>query len=132
MMRAVKLTLVGVHPRQLAGGSPAAKMRQPFWGQARVPEAVGVFTADLSGGTPQQWTLQVAHVRYFLDMGVASGTYDMDTGNFKPLVPIAVFFNFEFSKEEGAGASWFSREEEALAGRGGPGGTPQDHHRTHR
>ena len=94
MMRSVKLTLVGVQPRQLAGESPAA---------------VGVFTADLSGGTPQQWTLQVAHVRYLLDLEVASGTYEMSTENQKPLEQIATLFNFEFSKEEGVGASVFSR-----------------------
>ena len=70
---------------------------------------IGVSTADLSGGAPQQWTLQVAHVRYFLDLEMASGTYDMDMGNIKPLEQIATFFNFEFSKEGGSGASFFSR-----------------------
>ena len=109
MERAVKLTLVGVQPRQLAGESPAAGRRLPFFGQARLPEAIGVFTADLSGGTPQQWTLQVAHVRYLLDLEVASGTYNMEVGNEKPLEVIAALFDLEFSKEEGAGASLFSR-----------------------
>jgi len=109
MMRSVKLTLVGVQPRQLAGESPAAGMRLLVWGQGRIPEAIGVFTADLSGGTPQQWMLQVAHVRYLLDLEVASGTYDMDTGNVKPLERIAMFFNFELSEEVGGGASVFSR-----------------------
>jgi len=55
----------------------------PFFGQGRIPEAIGVFTADLSGGMPSQWTLQVAHVRYFLDLEVAAGTYGMDVGNVK-------------------------------------------------
>jgi hypothetical protein len=109
MVRSVKLTLVGVQSRQLAGELPAAGTRLPFFVQERIPEAIGVFTADLSGGTPQQWTLQVAHVRYLLDMGVASGTYDMEVGDMKPLEIIAKFFNFEFSKEEGAGASLFAR-----------------------
>jgi len=54
MVRAVKLTLVGVQPRQLAGESSAAGSRLPFWGQARIPEAIGVFTADLSGDMPSQ------------------------------------------------------------------------------
>ena len=108
MVRAVKLTLVGVQPRQLAGKVPAAG-RMPFFGQARVPEAIGVFTADLSGGTPQQWTLQVAHVRYLLDLKVASGTYHMEVGDMRPLEQIARLFNLDFSKEEGAGASVFSR-----------------------
>jgi hypothetical protein len=95
LMRAVKLTLVGVQPRLL--------------GQERIPEAIGVFTADLSGGTPQQWTIQAAHVRNLLDLEVASGTYEMDTGNLKPLEGIAKLFSFEFSKEGGVGASVFSR-----------------------
>ena len=59
MVRAVKLTLVGVQPRQPTGDSPAAGMRLPFFGQGRTPEAIGVFTADLSGDGPSQWTLQV-------------------------------------------------------------------------
>ena len=80
-----------------------------FSGQGRIPEAIGVFTADLIGGTPQQWTLQVAHVRYLLDLEVASGTYDMSTENQKPLEQIAALSNFEFSNEEGAGTSVFSR-----------------------
>ena len=107
MVRAVKLTLVGV---QLAGEMPAAGKRLPFFGQARIPEAVGVFTADLSGGTPQQWTLQVAHVRDLLDSEMASGTYDMDMGNFKPFEALAILF-FQVSKEQGRGvcASLFSR-----------------------
>ncbi|KAJ1471492.1 hypothetical protein T484DRAFT_1916223, partial [Baffinella frigidus] len=105
LVRAVKLTLVGVH-----GGSPAAGMRLPFFGQARIPEAIGVFTADLSGGMPPQWTVQAAHVRNLLDLEVAPGTYDMDTGNMKPLEQIAMLFaNFEFSKEGGGGDSVFSR-----------------------
>ena len=109
MERAVKLTLVGVQPRQLAEQLPAAGRRMPLWGQARIPKAIGVFTADLRGGTPQQWTLQVAHIRNLLDLEVASGTYDSDTGDQKPLEQIATFFGFEFSKEEGGGASLFSR-----------------------
>mmetsp|Transcript_56922 Transcript_56922/g.134361 ORF Transcript_56922/g.134361 Transcript_56922/m.134361 type:complete len:493 (-) Transcript_56922:326-1804(-) len=104
MVRAVKLTLVGVH-----GGSPAAGMRLPFFGQARIPEAIGVFTADLSGGTPQQWTLQVAHVRYLLDLEEASGTYNLAVGTLQPMKLLASVFNFEFSKEEGGGARLFSR-----------------------
>jgi hypothetical protein len=106
LMRAVKLTLVGV---QLAVDSPVFWRGLPLLGQAQVPEVTGVFTADLSGGTPQQWTLQVAHVRYLLDLDVASGTYDMDTGNVKPFELIANLYNFEFAKEEGVGASVFSR-----------------------
>jgi hypothetical protein len=78
-------------------------------GQGRLPEVIGVFTADLSGGTPQQWTLQVAHLRYLLDLEVASGTYDMEMGNKKPLEHIAMFFSLELSREEGAAASLFSR-----------------------
>ena len=111
MVRAVKLTLVGVQPRQLVEELPAAGRRLPFWVQGQIPEAIGVFTADLSGGRPQQWTLHVAHVRYLLDMEVASGTYDTgtDTGNQKPFEQIATMFNFGFSKEEGVGASVFSR-----------------------
>ena len=109
MMRPVKLTLVGVQPRQLAGQSPTAGTRLPFFGQTRISEAVGIFTADLSGGSPQQWTLQVAHVRYLLDLEVASGTYDMEASNMKPFETIAILFNFEFSKAEGGGASVFSR-----------------------
>ena len=109
MVRAVKLTLVGVQHMQLAGESPIADMTPPVLDQGRIPEAIGVFTADLSGSNPQQWTLQVAHVRYLLDLEVASGTYDMDTGNLKPLEQLATYFNFEVAKEEGAGASIFSR-----------------------
>jgi len=109
MVRAVKLTLVGVQSRQLAGELPVAVRRLPFRGQGRIPEAIGVFTADLSGGTPQQWTLQVAHVRHLLDMEVAPGTYDMDTGSSKPLEQLAMLFNLRISKEGGGGASLFSR-----------------------
>jgi hypothetical protein len=109
MVRTVKLTLVGVQPRQLARESSAAGSTLPFFGQARLPEVIGVFAADLSGGTPQQWTLQVAHVRYLLELEMASGTYDMDTGNIKPLEQVATFFNFEVSNEGGGGASLFSR-----------------------
>jgi len=110
MMRAVELTLVGVQQPQLAGESPAAGTMLPILGQGRVPEVIGVFTADLSGGTPQQWTLQVAHVRYLLDLEVASGTYDMDVcGKTQPLEQMATLFNLEFSKEEGPGATLFSR-----------------------
>jgi len=54
MVRPVKLTLVQM---QLAGGSPAGT--PPFFGQREMPEAVGVFAADLSGDGPSQWTLQV-------------------------------------------------------------------------
>jgi len=109
MVRAVKLTLVGVQPRQLTGDLPAPGKRQSFFGQEQILEAIGVFTADLSGGTPQQWTLQVAHVRYLLDLDVASGTYGMDMGNFTPLEAIAQAFDFSFSNEGGVGASMFSR-----------------------
>jgi len=105
MIRAIKLTLVGVQRGEL----PDAGRRPPFFGQARVPEAIGVFTADLSGGTPQQWTVQAAHVRNLLDAEVASGTYEVQAGNIKPLEKFAMLFNFELSKEEGAGASLFSR-----------------------
>jgi len=88
MMRAVKLTLVGV--------------------QSRISAAVGVFTADLSGGPPSLWTVQAAHVRNLLDLEVASGTYDL-AGSIKPLELIALLFNLEFSKYGGGGASVFSR-----------------------
>jgi hypothetical protein len=109
MMRAVKLALVGVQQPQLAGKSPAAGTMLPILGQGRIPAMIGVFSADLSGGAPQQWTLQVAHVRYLLDLEVASGTYEMEMGNAKPLEHIATLFNLEFSKEEGAAATLFSR-----------------------
>jgi len=109
MVRTIKLTLVGVQPRQLAGESPAAGMKQPFFGQARIPEAIGVFTADLSGKMSSQWTVHAAHIRNLLDMEVAPGTYEMDTSNQKPLEQVARLFNFEFSKKEGGGASLFSR-----------------------
>jgi len=108
LVRAVKLTLVGVQPRQL-GESTAQGTSLPFFGKARFPEAVGVFTADLSGGTPQQWTLQVAHVRYLLDLEEASGTYNLAVGTLQPMKLLASVFNFEFSKEEGGGARLFSR-----------------------
>ena len=68
MVRAVTLTLVGV---QLAGESPAAGRRLPTSWQGQILEAVGVFTVDLSGGAPQQWTLQVAHARYLMELEVA-------------------------------------------------------------
>ena len=106
MVRAVKLTLVGV---QRAGELPAAGRAMTFFGQRRIPEAVGVFTADLSGGTPPQWTLQVAHVRYLLDMEVASGTYEMGFGNLKPFEQMAKLYNVDFAKEGEVGASVFSR-----------------------
>ena len=61
-----------------------------------IPEAIGMFTADLSGGTPQQWTLQVAHVRHLLDLEVASGTYDMEVGDVTPLELMATLYNFNF------------------------------------
>jgi len=109
MVRAVKLTLVGVQSQQLAGESPSAGNRLRFWGKARVPEAIGVFTADLNGGTPQQWTLQVAHVRYLLDLEVASGTYDIAVGNMKPFEQLAMLFDLGGSTEEGDGASVLSR-----------------------
>ena len=51
----------------------------------------------------------MAHVQYLLVLEVASGTYDMDTGNVKSLERIAMFFNFELSEEFGGGASVFSR-----------------------
>ena len=118
MMRALKLTLVGV---QLAGESPAAGRRLPFFGQARLPEAIGVFTVDLSGGKPQQWTLQVAHVRYLLDMEVGCGTYDMEVGNLPVLEIIGKMFKSESSNEGGScatsalnlaqrSASWLTRK----------------------
>jgi len=113
MMRAVKLTLVGVQTRQLAGELPAAVRTMPFWRQRRIPEAIGVFTADLSGGAPAQWTLHVANVRYLLDLEVASGTFDMDVGNFDPMKAIAETFT-GLSKEEGACASLFSRAADSL------------------
>ena len=109
MMRAVELTLVGVQLQKFAGESQVAGTMLPILGQGRIPEVIGVFTADLSGGTPQQWTLQVAHVRYLLDLEVASGTYDMEMGNTQPLEHIATLFNLELPKEEGACASLFSR-----------------------
>jgi hypothetical protein len=109
MVRAVKLTLVGVQPRQLSGGLPVAGRRMPFRGQGRISEAIGVFTADLSGGTPSQWTLQVAHVRYLLDMEVALGTYDMDAASSKPLEQLPMLFNLRISKEGGGDASLLSR-----------------------
>ena len=110
MIRAVKLTLVRVQPRLLEGGTPAAGTTLPFFGQRPIPEAVGVFTADLGGVGPAQWGLQVAHVRYLLDMEVASGSHDMDVGKMQPLEQIATFFNCDFSKQEGSGgASVFSR-----------------------
>ena len=103
MMRAVKLKLVGVQPQQLARESPAAGMRLPFFGQTRTPEAIGVFTADLSGDMPSQWTVQAAHIRNLLDLGVATGTYEMEIKNQKPLEQLAMFFNWEFSSGAGAG-----------------------------
>ena len=109
MVRAVKLTLVGVQSRQLAEESPAAGTRLPFFGQARIPEAIGVFTADLSGKFPLQWTVQAAHIRNLLDLEVASGTYDMEVWNMKPVEKIAMLFNFGLSKEKGGGTSVFSR-----------------------
>ena len=109
MMRTVKLTLVGVQPRQLDMESPAAGRRLPFLGRARVPEAVGVFTADLSGGTPSQWTVQAAHIRNLVDSEVAPGNYDLEVGNMKPLETLAMLFNFDFTKKDGGGASLFSR-----------------------
>jgi hypothetical protein len=109
MVRAVELTLVGVQPRQLASESSAAGTRLPLFGQGRIPEAIGVFTADLSGAMPLQWMVQAAHARNLLDLEVASGTYNLDVGNMKPLEQIAMLFNFEISKEEGGGASLFSR-----------------------
>ena len=88
-------------------------MRLPFLGQTRVAGAIGVFTADLSGDMPQQWTVQAAHIRNLLDLEVAQGTYDMEVSNevsnMKPLEQVAMLFNFGFSKEAGAGASVFSR-----------------------
>ena len=109
MVRAVKLTLVGVQPQKLPGESPAGGRRLPFFGQARTPEAIGVFTVDLGGDMPSQWTVQAAHVRNLLDSGVAQGTYDMEVGDVKPLELIANIFNFESSNEEGGGASASSR-----------------------
>ena len=122
MMRSVTLTLVGVQPRQLAGESPAAGSSLPFFGSERpIPEAVGVFTADLSGGTPQQWTVQAAHARSLLDSEVASGTYDMAVGHLPILEIIASMFKSQSSNEEGGcatsalnlaqrSASWLTRK----------------------
>ena len=112
MMRAVTLKLVGVQPRKLAGGSPGQGMLLPFFGQARIPEVIGIFTADLSGGMPSQWTVQAAHIRNLLDMGVAPGTYEIEeVGKQNPMEKLATFFNFEFSNGEGGGVgdSIFSR-----------------------
>ena len=109
MVRAVKLTLVGVQSRQLAEESPAAGMMPQAFGMGWIPEAIGVFTADLSGDMPSQWRVQAAHIRNLLDLEVASGTYDMDTGNMKPLEQLANFFSLELAKEEGPGASLISR-----------------------
>ena len=106
MMRSVELTLVGL---QIAGESPAAGRRLPFFGQELIPKAIGVFTADLSAEIPLQWKVQAAHIRNLLDLEVASGNYDMELGNMKPLEQMAMFFDLGFSKEEGAGASLFSR-----------------------
>jgi len=109
MIRAVNLTLVGVQPRQLAGELPAAGRGLLFFGQARIPEAIGVFTADLSGGTPQQWTLQVAHVRYLLDLEVASGTYDMEVGELRPLERVATYAATSALNVAQRFASWLTR-----------------------
>jgi len=109
MVRQVKLTLVGVQHQQPAGESTAAGTKLPFFGLRAIPQAIGVFTADLSGCTPSQWTVQAAHVRNLLDLEVASGTYDMKAGDMKPLESLSRAFSFEFSKAEGAGASLFSR-----------------------
>jgi len=109
MVRAVKLTLVGVQPRQLSGGLPVAGRRLPFRGQARIPEAVGVFTVDLSGNMPSQWTVQAAHIRNLLDMDVALGTYEIEVGDINPLEILATLFNLGFSGGQGAGVSVFSR-----------------------
>ena len=107
MVRPVKLTLVQVQP---AGGAPSPGATPPFFGQRAIPEAVGVFTADLRGGEPSQWTLQVAHVRYLLDLEVASGVHDMEVGRMQPWEQIAMYFNCDFSKQESRGsASLFSR-----------------------
>ena len=51
----------------------------------------------------------MAHVRYLLDLEVASGTYGFDVGNMRPLELIATLFNFEISNEEGGGAGVISR-----------------------
>mmetsp|Transcript_782 Transcript_782/g.2048 ORF Transcript_782/g.2048 Transcript_782/m.2048 type:complete len:260 (-) Transcript_782:27-806(-) len=56
-----------------------------------------------------QWTVQAAHVRCLLGSEMASGNYDMDTSNIKPLEILTTMFTFELSKVEGGGASWFSR-----------------------
>jgi hypothetical protein len=103
MMRAVKLKLVGVQLQKLSGESPAAGRRLPFLGQTRVPEAIGVFMADLSGDMPSQWTVQAAHIRNLLELGVAPGTYDMAVTNQKPLEQLAIFFNYELSNGGGVG-----------------------------
>ena len=109
MMQAVKLTLVGVQHAELAGELPVAGKRLPFFGQGRNSEAIGVFTADLSGGVPQQWTVQAAHIRNLLDAEVAPGTYGMEVGNVKPLEILAAMFKPELSNEGVGGSSMFSR-----------------------
>mmetsp|Transcript_780 Transcript_780/g.2042 ORF Transcript_780/g.2042 Transcript_780/m.2042 type:complete len:267 (-) Transcript_780:20-820(-) len=63
-----------------------------------------------------QWTVQAAHVRCLLDCELASGTYGMEVGNLKPLEMLTAMFTFEVSKEEGGGASWFSRASATLEG----------------
>jgi len=120
MMQAVKLTLVGVQHAELAGELPAAGKRLPFSGQGQIPETIGVFTADLSGGVPQQWTVQAAHIRNLLDMEVACGTYDMEVGNLPILEIIGKMFKSESSNEGGCAtsalnlaqrsASWLTRK----------------------
>jgi hypothetical protein len=109
MVRAVKLTLVGVQSRQLAEESPAAGMMPQAFGMGWIPEAIGVFTADLSGDMPSQWRVQAAHIRNLLDLEVASGTYDMVTGNLKPLEQLADIFSLGLREEEGPGTSLIFR-----------------------
>ena len=59
LMRAVTLTLVGVQP-QRAGEQNAAGKRQWFFGsQAPLQDCIGVFSADIGGALPPQWTVQV-------------------------------------------------------------------------
>ena len=84
LMQAVRLTLARMQHAELAGQLPAAGKRLPFFGQGRIPEAVGVFTADLSGGVPPQWTVQAAHIRNLLDAELAPGTHNMEVRNQKP------------------------------------------------
>ena len=59
LMRAVKLTLVGVQPQFAKEVNAAGKRQWVFGSHGPAQEAIGVFSADLSGGLPPQWTVQV-------------------------------------------------------------------------